>query len=197
MSGETMTESDMPELTPLFPRQRVPQLAVPTLDGDVWRIGDASPQNFSLIVIYRGLHCPICRPYLSELQRQLPEFEKRGVEVIAISSDGEDRARRAREEWRLDTLRIGHSLDLSTARQWGLYVSASIGVTSTGIEEPPLFVEPGLFLVRPDSTLYFAAVQTMPFARPHFADLVKGLDMVLARNYPARGEVVDLRQAAE
>jgi len=42
-------------------------------------------------------------------------------------------------------------------------------------------------LVRPDRTLYFASVQTMPFARPHFTDILAALDFVIAKNYPARG----------
>ena len=56
------------------------------------------------------------------------------------------------------------------------------------LKEPALFTEPGLFLVRPDGTLYWAAIQTMPFARPGFADVLKALDFVIAKDYPARGE---------
>jgi len=51
-------------------------------------------------------------------------------------------------------------------------------------------------LVRPDRTLYFASVQTMPFARPHFTDILAALDFVIAKNYPARGEVMNLPAAA-
>ena len=64
------------------------------------------------------------------------------------------------------------------------------------MEEPPLFSEPGLFLVRPDGTLYFGSVQTMPFARPSFAEIQGALDFVLANDYPARGEIVDHKAAA-
>ena len=74
---------------------------------------------------------------------------------------------------------------------------AGSGKTSVGIEEPALFSEPGLFLVRPDGTLYWSAVQTMPFSRPHFADVLTALDFVIDKNYPARGEVMELPQAAE
>jgi len=56
--------------------------------------------------------------------------------------------------------------------------------------------EPGLFLVRPDRTLYFASVQTMPVARPHFTDILAALDFVTAKNYPARGEMMNLPAAA-
>ena len=51
-----------------------------------------------------------------------------------------------------------------------------------------LFSEPGVFLVRPDQTLYYASVQTMPFVRPVFKEMVQALDFVIANDYPARGE---------
>ena len=85
-------------------------------------------------------------------------------------------------------MRLGYGLPLGVARQWGLYLSASRGKTSIGIEEPALFSEPGVFIVRPDGTLYYGAVQTMPFARPGFADLVAAIDFAVAKSYPARGE---------
>jgi hypothetical protein len=88
----------------------------------------------------------------------------------------------------LGDLRVGYGLPLERARAWGLYVSNSRGTTSIGIEEPAQFNEPGLFLVRPDGTLYYGAVQTMPFARPHMRDLLGGLDFAIAKDYPARGE---------
>ena len=52
--------------------------------------------------------------------------------------------------------------------------------------------EPALYLIRPDGTLYFGSVQTMPFARPHFSDIIAAIDYVSKNNYPARGEVRDL-----
>jgi hypothetical protein len=51
-----------------------------------------------------------------------------------------------------------------------------------------LFSEPGLFLVSPDQSLYYGSVQTMPFARPHFSELLGALDFAIANDYPARGE---------
>jgi peroxiredoxin len=143
------------------------------------------------VVVYRGLHCPICAGYLRDLDAKLPEFARRGVSVVAISSDDAARAATAKEKWKLGVLTVGYGLDLDTARRWGLYISSGHGSTSAGVEEPALFVEPGLFLIRADGTLYFATVQTMPFARPAFADILGALDYVIAKNYPARGEVTD------
>jgi peroxiredoxin len=172
----------------LMPRQPVPALKVRTLaHGEFMLAADAAP-NFGLVVFYRGLHCPICLKYLLELGRLQPEFDKRGVKLIAVSSDGRERAQAMADKLNAPNLRMGYGLSLAHAREWGLYVSTSRGVTSIGIEEPALFSEPGLFIVRPDGTLYYGAVQTMPFARPHFDELLAALDFALAKNYPARGE---------
>ncbi len=172
----------------LIPRQPVPALTVPTLAHGNFDIKTEQAEKFSLLVFYRGLHCPICLKYLQELGRLLPEFEKRGVKAIAISSDGQERAQGMADKVDVPALRIGHDLSLESAKEWGLYISTSRGKTSVGIEEPALFSEPGIFIVRPDGTLYFAAVQTMPFARPHFDDLMGAIDFAIAKDYPARGE---------
>ena len=180
----------------LYPRAPVPSLEVATLDGGTWSLAKQSPENFTMIVFYRGLHCPICAGYLRDLDRKLGDFKELGVEAIAISGDTEERARQAKEDWKLENLTIGYGQDLDSARDWGLYISTSRGKTSTGFEEPALFAEPGLYLVRPDGTLYFGTVQTMPFARPSFADILKAVAFVVDKGYPARGEVLDHQAAA-
>ncbi len=172
----------------LMPRQPVPALQVPTLAHGAFSLADDAAQQFTLVVFYRGLHCPICTKYLLELGRLLPEFDRRGVKVIALSSDNAERARAMADKLAAPALRMGYDLPLAVAREWGLYISTSRGTTSIGIEEPALFSEPGVFLVRPDATLFYGAVQTMPFARPHFDELLAAIDFAIAKNYPARGE---------
>jgi peroxiredoxin len=176
------------KLQALLPRQSVPALDVPLISGGRFVLGAPPPQRFDLLVFYRGLHCPICAKYLLELERLAPEFASRGVQVTAVSSDDEDRARQMAEKVKASEVKFAFGLALASARQWGLYISTSRGKTSIGIEEPPLFSEPGVFLVRADGTLYYGAVQTMPFARPQFQDLLGGVDLAISKDYPARGE---------
>lgn len=82
------------------------------------------------------------------------------------------------------------SVRAQQARARGLFLSRGIKDA-----EPELFSEPGLFLVQPpepdapNATLYYAAVNSMPFGRPAFGDLLGALDFVLENDYPARGEV--------
>ncbi len=172
----------------LIPRQPVPALQVPTLAHGDFTLASEAPEKFSLVVFYRGLHCPICLKYLLELGRLQPEFDKRGVKLIALSSDSRERAQAMSDKLNAPDLRVGYDLPLPTAREWGLYISTSRGKTSNGLEEPALFAEPGVFIVRPDGTLYYGAVQTMPFARPHFDELLGAIDFAIAKDYPARGE---------
>lgn len=182
----------MSDIIPLLPRQNVPDMTVPLVGGGEWSVGKAKGDPFTMIVVYRGLHCPICKGYIGGLEKMLDKFHEKGVEVVTVSTDDGDRAARAVKDWGLDKLPVGHSLSLDTARRWGLYVSTGRGPTSAGVDEPARFAEPGLFFIRPDKTLYFASTQTMPFARPKFEEILPAIDFVVANDYPARGEVVDL-----
>ncbi|MEO1000868.1 MAG: peroxiredoxin-like family protein [Pseudomonadota bacterium] len=166
----------------LMPRETVPGLSVPLLGGGSFDIATADPGHATLITFFRGLHCPICVGYLKELERLTPQFAEKGVETVAISSDSEERSAQMAEKVGTSALRMGHSLPLQVARDWGLYISTGIG------QEPAFFSEPGLFVVNKDRSLYFGSVQTMPFARPAFGDLLGAFDFVIAKNYPARGE---------
>lgn len=175
-------------LAVLMPRQPVPPLDVPLLGGGRFDLAVSPAPTFDMLVFYRGLHCPLCAKYLVELERLHAEFEQRGVRPIAISSDNGERAQAMANKIGAKTLRFGHDLPLAVARQWGLTISTSRGKTSIGIDEPAMFSEPGLFLVRPDGTLYWGSTQTMPFARPHFDEIVGAIDFVVKNDYPARGE---------
>ena len=167
----------------LKPRTKVPALTVKTLEGETWNLADQQPEHFTMIVFYRGYHCPKCKPYIRDLDRQVAEFEAFGVNVIAVSSDTLERAQVTREEWGLQNVKVGYGLPLDKSREWGLFISNSI---KDG--EPDMFSEPGLFLVSSDQTLFGSIIQTMPFARPHFDELRGALKWIIDNNYPARGE---------
>src|ERR1700754_4954863 len=123
-----------------LPRQPVPELRVPTLDHGDFDLATDTPKLFTLISFYRGLHCPVCLKYLRDLDKLLPEYERRGTKVIAISSDVRERAQEMASKVGT-SLRFGYSLPLTVARQWGLYISSSRGKSSINIEEPSLFSE--------------------------------------------------------
>ena len=174
----------------LIPRQTAPDLAVGTLEKGRFDLTDEKPSRMTLICFYRGFHCPVCSNYLKELDRLTPSFAERGVTTIAISSDTEERAHRMSRKIGPAHLRIGFGLELAVARKWGLYISVSRGESSIGIKEPALFSEPGVFLVKPDQSIFYLSVQSMAFGRPDFQEIIQALDFVINNDYPARGEYV-------
>ncbi|MGZ6802361.1 MAG: peroxiredoxin-like family protein [Nocardioidaceae bacterium] len=167
-----------------LPQQPAPHLDLPLVGGGRWVLADQRPDRFTLLVFYRGLHCPQCHKQLHQLTGLRDQLEELGVtSVVAVSGDDEQRATRAAHDWDLGDLPVAYDLTVDQMRAWGLYVSK--GVKDP---EPELFNEPGLFLLRPDGTVYSAHVQSTPFARPRLEDLVKALQFVNDNDYPARGE---------
>ncbi|TRO66341.1 redoxin domain-containing protein [Christiangramia sabulilitoris] len=167
----------------LKPRQEVPELIVKTTKGLTWNLRDNEPDNFTMLIFYRGIHCPVCKKYLEELNNKIDDFRDKGVNAICISSNTEELAQKTVKEWDVDNLNIGYDFSIEDGRKWDLYVSEAIKDA-----EPDVFLEPALFLIKPDNTLYSASVQSMPFARPKFDDLLKSISFVLKEDYPARGE---------
>ena len=174
-----MSESNFP-----IPKSQAPELTFQLTTGEQWKISKQNPERFTMIVFYRGLHCPVCKSYTNTLDDLIDEYSERGVNVVTVSMDDEERARKSVQEWGIEDLNVGHGLTEKQAREWGLYLSNSIKD-----EEPELFSEPGLFLVRPDGELYYAAVNSMPFGRPDLKAMLQALDFVKKEDYPARGEV--------
>ncbi len=164
------------------PDNSTPQLSLDLINGTRWDLQKQNPESFTLILFYRGLHCPICKKQLQEFTSKLEAFEERGVNVIAVSMDTEKRAKLAAEKWETENLPIAYELTEEKAREWGLYISHAIKDV-----EPDVFSEPGLFLIKPDGTLYSSIIQTMPFARPDLDGLLKGIDFIRKEDYPARG----------
>ena len=167
---------------PLMPRTKAPELAIETLDRGQWRLAEQTPQNYTLIVFYRGLHCPICANYLRDLDRKVADFVERGVDVIAVSGDDRARAAETKAEWGLETVAIGHGQSIASMREWGLYISTAIKES-----EPAEFGEPGVFLVRPGGEVFYVAINSAPWGRPSFRDLLAAVDYTLANDYPPRG----------
>lgn len=170
-------------LSPKLPMGNpAPRLRVKTLAGNSWNLSEQSPQNYTMVVFYRGLHCPICIQYLTELQQKLDVFKQLGIEAIAISGDSHDKAQQIQALASLSSLTLGYDLTLDDMHRWSLYMSKGHFE-----KEPTFFSEPALFLIKPDGRLYLANIGTHPFSRIDFDFLAKGLEYVIAADYPFRG----------
>jgi peroxiredoxin len=165
------------------PTQPAPDLTVPLLHGGIYRLTDQRPDALTMVVFFRGLHCPVCRAQLSELERRLDELEERGIEVIAVSGETRERTTALAHEWKLERLPLAYGLTEDQMRAWGLFISHGVNES-----ELALFNEPGLFLISPDHNVYYESILSMPVGRPRLSDLLDGIDYWTTHDYPARGE---------
>lgn len=168
--------------TKLMPGNQAPDLSLPLVGGGIWTLADQSPEAVTMVIVYRGYHCPVCKDFLADqLDPLVKEFEAAGVSVVAVSMDTEERAIKAKDEWGLPNTPIAYGMTEETAREWGLYISSSIKEV-----EAQTFAEPGTFWIKPDGSLYLIDIANMPFARPDLKLLLAKVPAVGA-GYPARG----------
>ncbi|WP_425075258.1 peroxiredoxin-like family protein [Psychroserpens sp. S379A] len=167
-----------------IPKTQAPDLNVSLLNGEQWSLKNQKPEFFTMVVFYRGLHCPLCKKYLEKLNEIVSDLNTKGVDIIAVSMDPEVRARKSKMDWNIDNVTLGYGLDAQSAAKWGLYLSESISASET-----PLFSEPGLFLVKPDNEIYYANISSNPWGRPFLQSFVPLMDFLKNSGYPARGEV--------
>lgn len=168
------------------PTQAPPALDLALTGGgriDDLKLGAGQDGRFTLVVFFRGLHCPVCRKQLSELNRRIDDLNDAGVgRVVAISMETEERSAELVAAWRLTDLPVAHGLSEQSARDWGLFLSTAI---KDG--EPDLFNEPGMFVLDADGTVFWSSVASMPFGRPPLDDVLAGLRYAQSEDYPARG----------
>jgi len=143
------------------PARLIPPLRFPLAGGGEFDLAAERPRHFTMVVFYRGWHCPVCRGYLAQLDRRIEELDGLGVSVVAVSGDSEDRAKQSIGDWGLNRLRVAYGQGLSSMRAWGLFVSKGIKDP-----EPELFDEPGVFLIRPDGTIHRPARLHRPGRAP-------------------------------
>ena len=166
-----------------IPTSNAPKLKLKTTADCDWNLEDEKKENMTLVVFYRGKHCPICKQYLTELDQRAKDFRNQGVSgLVAVSADNEEKAKAVQEEWGIKNIKIAYGLSLDAMKDWGLFISRAIKES-----EPDYFCEPGLFLISDGNQIYFAAINSMPFGRPHIDDVVEALKFIKAEHYPPRG----------
>ena len=173
-------EHEMPHATKLAAGAAFPPIAVPRLGGG--EVAPAALTGWRLVVVYRGRHCPLCKPYLTGLDGLIEEFAAVGVAVMAISADPADKAAAdvAQFGWRFP---VGYGLGVAQMQALGLYVSDPRSPQET--DRP--FAEPGLFLINPEGLVQIVDISNAPFARPDLAAIARGAKRIQEMNYPIRG----------
>jgi peroxiredoxin len=179
----------------VYPNEAAPALSIPTVNGETFTLVKRNPEKLTVVIFYRGLHCPLCKNHVKEVADNYQKALDAGIEIIVVSMDTEEKALQFSKDVAAMlesadgnttlTVPIGYGLTEEQAREWGLYISSA----REGTNEPDVYSEPGLFVIRPDATVFSAMVQSAPFTRPSIPQLLSTLQYVLDNNYPARGNL--------
>ena len=159
----------------------MPQMKLAKVGGGTAEIG-GKRDKWQLVVVYRGLHCPICKRYLTTLNSLAEGFHGINTEVIAVSADPKEKAETEKKELDLG-IEVAYDLSQDQMRALGLYISNPRSPQET--DRP--FAEPGVFIVNPEGQAQIIDVSNAPFARPDLNGLLNGLKFVQEKGYGARG----------
>ena len=83
----------------LIPDAPTPALSLLVVGGGTWTLADQTHGSFTMIVIYRGLHCPVCKTYLTKLSAMMDDARSYGLNVVLASMDGIALAAQAKADW--------------------------------------------------------------------------------------------------
>lgn len=168
----------------LLPSNPAPKLVLETVAHGGFDLAVNAPPNGTMVVFYRGEHCPICHHHIKEMDDRIGDFALRGISVVAVSSDALQNAKKLVDEMQIIRLPVAHSFDLKSARNdWGLLISQG----AQGSQEPDFFAEPGHFWIRQDGSVAFSAVLSVPYMRPDATQILRAVDKTLARGDMPRG----------
>lgn len=162
----------------IFPKTDVAQLGGGTLTLGAPR----GKHDWQLVIVYRGLHCPLCKNYLAKLQELEADYNALGVDVVAVSGDPVDKAQAFADEKEL-TIAMGYGLSVAQMKALGLYVSDPRSAQET--DQP--FPEPGLFVINAEGRIQIVDVSNAPFARPDLQGIANGIKFIRGNDYPVRG----------
>lgn len=160
-----------------------PQITVPLVSGGEVTFGTPkADERWTLIVVYRGRHCPLCAKYLARLQELQADFSAKGADIVTVSADGIEKAKDQVESGSL-TIPLAYGLTIEQMQEMGLYISSPRSAEET--DQP--FPEPGLFVLRPDGVIQIIDISNAPFSRPDLSMIARGIEFGREKAYPIRG----------
>ncbi|MEM7147314.1 MAG: peroxiredoxin-like family protein [Verrucomicrobiota bacterium] len=161
----------------------LPPLTLPLTQGNEITLGEThTPGAWQVVIIYRGLHCPLCNKYLARLEELRDDFSKANAEIIAVSGDPLEKAQAmiANNDLKFP---VAYGLTIDQMRELGLYISDPRSPEET--DQP--FAEPATFAVNTEGRLHLIEISNTPFNRADLAELLDTVEWVQENSYPIRG----------
>ncbi|MBK1834608.1 peroxiredoxin-like family protein [Roseibacillus ishigakijimensis] len=161
----------------------LPAITLPLAGGGEATLGQTRSEDvWQIVIIYRGLHCPICHKYLARLEELREDFAKASAEILAVSGDPWEKARTMVEEHDLK-FPVAYDLSIAQMQQLGLYISEPRGPQET--DRP--FAEPATFALNREGKIQLIELSNTPFNRADLSELLESVEWIDENDYPIRG----------
>ena len=162
-----------------------PRFVLPKVGGGELTLGQPlNGHDWQMVVVYRGKHCPLCTKYLTQLEELKGSFFEAGVDIVAVSADGETKASAHVSEMGL-SFPVAYDLSIEQMQTLGLYISHPKSPEET--DKP--FAEPGIYVINDNCQVQVTDISNAPFARPELGPFAWGLGFIKdpENDYPIRG----------
>ena len=144
----------------LKPGDKAPDFTVKDLEGKGYRLYDHLSGRKTVLLFFRGEWCPICNLQLHSLQEKLADFQRENAQILAASTDTPENSQKLVAKHKLGfPVLVGLGRDVVEA--YDLFFNEEKGCA-----------EPAVFILRPDATVAYAALQSGPRGRPSNDDLL-------------------------
>lgn len=161
----------------------LPDITLPLAVGGQIALGKSQKMDhWQIVFVYRGLHCPVCKKYLKQLETLKDKFLEAGAEIVAVSGDPKDKAISMVDTEGL-SFPVAYGLSIPQMQELGLYISEPRSPQET--DRP--FAEPGMFAVNSQGKVHLIDISNTPFNRSDLEELVETVEWIRENDYPIRG----------
>jgi peroxiredoxin len=171
---------------------KAPDATLPDVSGSTQRLAQLYAQGPTLVIFYRGGWCPFCNLQLHEYSLAKPEFDKRGIQIVAISVDqpSEGAKTQARHgvpfpmlsDSKLVAHHAYHVIHVPGDAEKKAMAGFHIDLAAYSGEAHGKFAVPAIFLVGRDKTVRFVHVDEDFKTRPSAKQMLAVVD----RTFPPK-----------
>jgi len=174
------------DISPLLNGEKIPIVMLPDASGKNFNLNKAISEKPTVLVFYRGGWCPYCSRQLSGLQDAMPELEKQGYQLIAVSTDAPEGLIQSTAKEKLSYILLSDA-DLSVSKQFGIAYKAPkpywemLTKTTSGRDTDLLLPVPSVFILDKTGIIQFEYINP-DFKQRLKPDLLKAVATTIKKD---------------
>lgn len=167
------------DISPLLIGESIPTVKLKDAKGMEFDLNGAVASKPTILIFYRGGWCPYCSKQLSGLQELMPELEKIGYQLLAISTDSPEGLMQSASKEQLGYTLLSDA-DLQVSKKFGLAFKAPKGYwemlpkTTGGMNKDLLLPVPSVFILDKGGKIHYEYINP-DFKQRLSPDLLKAV----------------------